>query len=310
MDSEQKIIENKKYAKLTQTQIKLLNIVLSVLPLIDDLLLIVVTYVNSREFENFRGNFIGRINKFKNSDIELSKPNQILTDGDRIYVSDSGNDRICVMTKEGELISTWTNNNKIRFRYPLSMILNNSYLYIGNFYNGDIYIISIYDGTVINTITNDKYMRCSGMYVYKSFLYVNLKELINVYTLDGNFLHKIELSIALIESSYMLILDDIIYIPDPCEDKILLYSIKGKFLLDWSTYDNNKNKFDAPYNIQHINGLLYVNDKKGIYEFDTDRFLIRGWMLGGGLPFSSSFIFLDNKCYVTRYTLNAISIYE
>ena len=248
-----------------------------------------------------------RIGRSGSGEGEFQRPRNLAVspDGERVYVLDSGNNRVQYFDKAGNYLGQWDSAAGIRFSEPWGIAVDGT----GNVYMADTWNNRIVktdaEGNVLTTwYSNDP---SDGRSFYgpraiavssENIVYVcdTGYKRIMVYDENGNFLRKFGVSgmgmgeldepvgIALLD-------DDHLAVADTWNQRVQVFDVSGRGLQDGVTlvFDVNAWYTQSLNNKPYITGssasnAIYLTDPEGslIHQYDMTGKLIRTWNADGG----------------------------
>lgn len=248
-----------------------------------------------------------RIGRSGSGEGEFQRPRNLAVspDGERVYVLDSGNNRVQYFDKAGNYLGQWDSAAGIRFSEPWGIAVDG----MGNVYMADTWNNRIVktdaEGNVLTTwYANDP---SDGRSFYgpraiavssENIVYVcdTGYKRIMVYDENGNFLRKFGVSgmgmgeldepvgIALLD-------DDHLAVADTWNQRVQVFDVSGRGLQDGVTlvFDVNAWYTQSLNNKPYITGssgsnAIYLTDPEGslIHQYDMTGKLIRTWNADGG----------------------------
>lgn len=223
-------------------------------------------YDTLTEFLKFPEEIIGVINgyvtrfQFKNKLINKLKIESNKEEVITIMITDGTNMCFCYAHEKIKLFDR-------NFKY----INQNSNFNINGYYEpnaGEIYESKLYvcskNNVLIFTIPNLNLIKrcefrtdCRDLHIYDSKMYIAHTYNIRVYTLEGELLNKIKLGGDKIYVHRFLIVDDKLFTVDSCYCRVLKYTAKGDFLLE---FEKCAEDLSIPGYIFVENGFVYIVD--------------------------------------------------
>lgn len=251
----------------------------------------------------------------------LYLPTGLENDGDYLYICDCRNNRIQIRNKVGGFVSHFDSHNVIR--YPTSLVIHNSYLYLTNNYDvhGSIQIFSLFDGQFINEIQCESF--CSGLAIYNSLIYVSCytTHLIKIFSLEGllmgKFGHNGEKEARLKYPCSVQIDQDLIYVADSGNNRIVIYNIDHSYKTHWygnkikyiknNKRNRKKSKLYLPYGLLIIDDYVFVGSK-WLSQYDKEGYLIKRWGGDGILGCVIGITFFDGKIIISDSSKNRLLV--
>lgn len=287
------------------------KMITNITPLIIDLVDIIIIYIGNDPFDCFEGKFIDHLGSRK---LRLRYPDGILAHNDKIYVCNTRDDEIIIMNYNGTILSKWkkdlvTGNNL--FSYPINIIAHNSELYVSNYYSNNVLVFSLPHKHLVRTIHCNE--QIWAIRIYKLHIYVSdiTQPRILVYTLEGSLVREINCGLHCSRGICAFsIVNNNIHIIDRDKNDIICLSLDGTYKFRWG-----KDKFTQLCCIEtfepdkDICEFMYVNDIKGIHKYDFNCDKIKSWLFGNKVQGLNRFCFLYDKCFVTQWGTNKISVF-
>lgn len=290
---------------LTSREKNMIKCLLKKTPLIDVLVLIIISYID--EEPNIKGKLERVIGKCNIGTINFKFATGLGTHGDYVYVCDKYNGVVRIIDKNGDYIGLCGSEND--FRYPSHIAISESRIYIA-------------DGQKIQVfnIVKHKYIKeikligtCSALSVYKSRIYVLYlgKKCIYVYDIEGTFItcmlneqyiqNDLD-DMCNFEPPNLCVRDDEIYftIKGPRGDCVICLSISGLYNFCINGKNNGGEYFDELRNIALTKNSIYIADRNGIHQFDRiNRQYVKTW--GTSICCDiNSMTFVDDKCFIAQ----------
>ncbi|MDF2534821.1 MAG: repeat containing protein [Bacillales bacterium] len=241
--------------------------------------------------------FLGRVNggepKYTDSiygtdDSQFVKPMDVYSDGELVFISDTGNHQIQVYdlkTKKIKYIFGKRGSNPGDLEYPYGITADSTgKLYVADMKNHNI---SIFDkkGNFIKYFVpknnNDKFNSPSGIRIYNQKLYVPEIDtgLIKVFNLSGEKVLEINYPAESFVASnspngVAVDKDDNIYVSDTGRSRVLVYDKSGKFIreINGAKKEGGKSSLVCPRGIiVDKDGTIYVVDSIGHSIFGFNK---------------------------------------
>lgn len=304
--------------KLSETDSATFQEIYRVTPLISEIIEIIISYSKINDpFDWFTGTLVDTIKTIVSEtngvfriEFSLENPNGIIAHKDEIYVCDNNNKKIRVFDKNLNFNRNFGFDNI--FYSPCSLSIYGSKMYVTNT-GGSIQIFSLKKEREIGQIICGHL--CWGIYVYDSKIYVtSLANKIYIYSQEGEKLGMICFDRDNNSARFLTgicVIEDYIYAVDIWNDEFVRCYIDGT---NKSVYQENTKKMDTPNSVQFIDGLIYINDRYGISQFDINGNFIKKVLfknrINEQLGRSTDFLFLNKKCYVTWGDKDSIAMYE
>ena len=265
-------------------------------------------------------------------DAGLSLPTDIVADDSgRIYVVDSGNDRVAIFNEEGEYLRSFgeTGDRPGQFKGPVGIaIYENKRLLVADKGNNRIQIFDL-AGKVLYTFKTvfqkqavkpvDVAINNQGDQI---FVTGNAHHRVMVYNLDGKLLHHwggegANKGLFRYPATAAVSPDNNLYVVDVLNTRVQVFGSEGKHILDVGSWGVLPGQLFRPKGVAiDKSGLVYVSDSyMGVIQvFDSShRF---SHVLGNkGVPkiFSTpTGIFVDDNqhLYVSEMFDNQVSVYQ
>ncbi len=242
----------------------------------------------------------------------------ISADGERIYVLDSGNNRVQYFDRNGSWLGQWDSANGIGFFEPWGIALDSK---------GNVYIADTWNNRIVKTDPDGNFITewrandptdARGFYGPRAIA-IDSKDTVYVcdtgykrimiYDEDGNFIRKFGVSGMgmgeLDEPVGIALLDDEhLAIADTWNQRVQVFDVSGKSSIDGVTlvFDVNAWYTQSLNNKPYItgssgSGSIFLTDPEGslIHQYDMGGSLVRTWNADGGD--------IDHYCMPTGITL-------
>lgn len=262
----------------------------------------------------------------------LNQPTDIVADhSGRIYVVDSGNDRVSVFNEKGEFLRSFgeTGNQPGQFYEPVGIAIDtNERLLVADKGNNRIQIFDL-NGKIIKvfkTVYQDQPVNPVDVVVNNEgnhiFVTGNANHRVMVYNMDGKLLHSwggegADKGMFRYPATVSVSSNDFLYVVDVLNTRVQVFDIRGKHLLDVGAWGVLPGQLFRPKGVAvDMSGQVYVSDSyTGVIQvFDSHhRF---SHVLGDeGDPkiFSTpTGIFVDSnrRLYVAEMFDNRVSVYQ
>lgn len=237
----------------------------------------------------------------------MNKPMAVTVSGNRIYVSDTGNQRVQVFDYNGNPLMKFGKNGKKQgeFRFPYGIAADSSgKIYVSDLYNGNISVMSK-DGEFLNYFSNSVEIKSpAGLHIDKDRVYVADVALnkIKVFDLNGQKLFefgKTGTGKGEFQSpNGVWVTTDKIYVSDTGNDRVQVFNKLGGFLTVLSDKnDTGETLFVNPRGLGvDTRGVIYVVNNLTHQVFGFDDLGTRLWSFGtmGG---EANQFFLPNGLY-------------
>ncbi len=239
---------------------------------------------------------------------EFQRPRNmaISPDGERIYVLDSGNNRVQYFDKNGTYLGQWNSSGGIGFSEPWGIAIDNQgAVYIADTWNNRIVKTDPEGNTITEWRAGDPSDPTRGFYGPRAIaissdnlIYVcdTGYKRIMIYDEDGNFIRKFGTSGMgmgeLDEPVGIWLLDDEhLAIADTWNQRVQIFDVSGKSSINGVTlvFDVNAWFTQSLNNKPYITGSLesgsiFLTDPEGslIHQYDMAGKLVRTWNADGG----------------------------
>ncbi len=242
------------------------------------------------------------------------------SDGSRIYVLDSGNNRVQYFDADGSYLGQWNSANGIQFFEPWGIALDSKdNVYIADTWNNRIVKCDA-DGNFITEWRANDPSDARGFYGPRAIA-IDSKDTVYVcdtgykrimiYDEDGNFIRKFGVSGMgmgeLDEPVGIALLDDEhLAIADTWNQRVQVFDVSGKSAIDsvtlvfevnaWYTQSLNNKPYITG---SSASGSIFLTDPEGslIHQYDMNGTLVRTWNADGGD--------IDHYCMPTGITMAA-----
>lgn len=279
-------------------------------PLIMDIIKIITTYDCDEPEIKEHFDTIGTRGTGK---LKFTTPRGIVTDGKYIYVNDSGNCRVQVMTTNGKFVTCW---GKAGYGDGEFCWLGFSAIYRSNIYVADrdnrrIQVFSIPEGKFVRKFSCN-YI-CWGICVSGSYIYVSFEnEYIGVYTLEGILVKEFVCDkIYVYGAKNLCVVNDEIYMINFALTSIFCFSISGEFKFSIDPVSKGGRRLLSPYSIIITDKSLYVGDKIGIQQFDRNNNFLLVKKINGKEDYNiGGMTFIDNMCFTTDCTNDIVRVFK
>ena len=241
-------------------------------------------------------------------DGELQRPRNLAVspDGERVYVLDSGNNRIQYFDKNGMYLGQWNSANGISFSEPWGIAVDRKgFVYIADTWNNRIVKCDPDGNTVLEWRANDPADPVRGFYGPRAIavssdntVYVcdTGYKRIMIYDENGNFIRKFGISGMgmgeLDEPVGIWLLDDEhLAVADTWNQRVQVFDVSGKTAVNGVTlvFDVNAWYTQSLNNKPYItgsmaDGCIFLTDPEGslIHQYDMEGKLVRTWNADGG----------------------------
>lgn len=235
-----------------------------------------------------------------------------------VYICDAWNDRIQIINSDGIFIRCLKSNGKNKegkITVPQRIAINDSLIYVTNFYERVIMVFDIKNCNFIKKIKCHDIVNTIS--VYKSLIYISFCSdlLIHVHNLEGELVREINCrNVFPIKILYtptsLCITNDEIYIAELIYGEIVCLSIEGSYKFSITRKNNGGRMLESPCYVVLTERSIYVSDRKGIHQFDrTNNRIVTRWK-DDNLINVGEFTFLDDKCFVSRQDQNCIYVFR
>lgn len=241
-------------------------------------------------------------------DGQLQRPRNVAVspDGSRVYVCDSGNNRIQYFDQNGVYLGQWSGANGIRFSEPWGIAVDmKGNVYVADTWNNRIAKFDADGAFITEWRANDPSAPGGSFYGPRAIAISSANVVyvcdtgykrIMVYDENGNFIRKFGVSgmgmgemdepvgIALLD-------DDHLAVADTWNQRVQVFDVSGKGLQDGVTlvFDVNAWYTQSLNNKPYIAGsaaanAIFVTDPEGslIHQYDMSGKLVRTWNADGG----------------------------
>ena len=241
-------------------------------------------------------------------DGQLQRPRNVAvsSDGSRIYVCDSGNNRIQYFDQNGMYLGQWSGANGIRFSEPWGIAVDmKGNVYVADTWNNRIAKFDADGAFITEWRANDPSAPGGSFYGPRAIAISSANVVyvcdtgykrIMVYDENGNFIRKFGVSgmgmgemdepvgIALLD-------DDHLAVADTWNQRVQVFDVSGKGLQDgvtlvfevnaWYTQSLNNKPYIAG---SAVANAIFVTDPEGslIHQYDMSGKLVRTWNADGG----------------------------
>ena len=239
---------------------------------------------------------------------EFQRPRNLAVspDGERIYVLDSGNNRIQYFDANGTYLGQWDNSGGVRFSEPWGIAVDSKgYVYIADTWNNRIVKTDPDGNTVTEWHAGDPSDPTRGFYGPRAItissddmVYVcdTGYKRIMIYDEDGNFIRKFGTSgMGMGELDepvgIWLLDDDHLAVADTWNQRVQVFDVSGSSSINGVTlvFDVNAWYTQSLNNKPYItgsmeSGSIFITDPEGslIHQYDLSGKLVRTWNADGG----------------------------
>ncbi len=212
----------------------------------------------------------------------LKKPMAVAVSGNRIFVSDTGNQRVEVFDYDGNFLYNFgkygTDKGQFRFPYGVTVDSKNR-VYVADLYNGNISVFSE-NGDFLNYFGNSVDIKQpAGLFIRGDKMYVSDLALnkVSVFSVDDGKkifdFGKTGTQPGEFQSPNALwVADNRIFVSDTGNDRVMVFNMLGSFLMALSDSDGKGNSiFVNPRGVAvNARGIVYVvnNLTHQIFGFD------------------------------------------
>lgn len=153
----------------------------------------------------------------------MNKPMAVCVSGNRIYVADTGNQRVQVFDYNGAPLFKFGKDGKKQgeFRFPYGIATDPS---------GKIYVADLYNGNV------------------------------SVFTKDGEFLNYFSNSVEIKGPAGLYVDKDRIYVTDVALNQVKVFDLNGQKLFAFGKTGTGKGEFQSPNSVWVNGNSIYVSD--------------------------------------------------
>ncbi|MBQ6502832.1 MAG: glycosyltransferase family 39 protein [Flexilinea sp.] len=241
-------------------------------------------------------------------DGQLQRPRNVAIspDGERVYVCDSGNNRIQYFSKSGLYLGQWNNANGILFSEPWGIAVDSKgNVYVADTWNNRIAKFDADGAFITDWRANDPSTPGGSFYGPRAIAISSTDTVyvcdtgykrIMIYDENGNFIRKFGVSgmgmgemdepvgIALLD-------DDHLAVADTWNQRVQVFDVSGKGLQDGVTLVFDVNAWftqslnNKPYLTgSAASGSIFLTDPEGslIHQYDMNGKLVRTWNADGG----------------------------
>jgi len=207
---------------------KLRRVILAIFVI--ELVVFMYLYMSNRNLVNVVDNYLGSVrqptllfNIYGAEKTPLNRPLSVIVSGNKIYVADTGNQRIQVFDNSGNPLFTFGKNGagKGEFRFPYGMAADKS---------GQLYVADMYNGNV------------------------------QVFSKDGNFIKYFGSTADFIKPAGLFIDGETLYITDVALHKVMVFDLGGKKIRELGKKGKAPGEFDSPNAVTVANGNVIISD--------------------------------------------------
>jgi len=257
--------------------------------------------------------------------LDFRYPYGFATNSQNLFLSDSGRHRICVFDSKNEIIHTIGGGSVYSgvFAGPAYLTIYEGRLYIADYGNSRIQIFDINKNYIfISKFSCES--ECVGIAIHNDLIYVTLYKLghIAVYDLQGTKIKKFEkfsvnnndnnnnnvahpIVYTLDMPCALLITNDLLYIADCGNNRILVTDLNGDYQFHWGTVHD----LSRPHGLSLLGNSIYVTSYSLVNEFDLRGKKIRQFG-GGSIKHGVGNIFWKGYWYVADYQDHKVHIFN
>ncbi|MFZ5640360.1 MAG: 6-bladed beta-propeller [Bacillota bacterium] len=195
-----------------------------------ELAIFIYLYQTNRNLINTADNYLGRVqapallfNIYGTDKTPLTRPMSVTVSDNKIFVADTGNQRIQVFSSNGDPLFTFGKNgtSKGEFRFPYGIVADDS---------GKLYVSDLYNGNI------------------------------QVFSKDGNFIRYFGSSADFRKPTGLFMDGKQLYVTDVATHKVSVFDLQGKKVREFGKKGKGPGEFNSPNAVAVANGNIVVSD--------------------------------------------------